>query len=137
MKNSLKKNQIAWIRSDPFTRCHIGFCPSKKAWEEVSQWSNMKYPHTKKGASMAQCFEWHTKDVLRDYSRVFLITCSDELDNSDAVNQAGVIAHECMHVLQGIKEYIDEHKPSDEFEAYYFENLFTQIYEAYLNTRIA
>lgn len=49
----------------------------------------------------------------------------------------GLLAHECVHIKQQVMDDIGEHKPSDEFEAYFLQDLVTKLTKDYLSKTAA
>lgn len=47
-------------------------------------------------------------------------------------NGYGLLAHECMHVWQYVKEQMHEKEPSEEFEAYSFQGIFQDLLGEYM-----
>lgn len=45
----------------------------------------------------------------------------------------GLLAHECVHIKQQVMDDIGEHSPSDEFEAYFVQDLVTTLTKDYLS----
>ena len=45
------------------------------------------------------------------------------------------LVHEAVHVWQGYREFIGEHKPSDEFEAYSIQGIFSTLLLSYSQSR--
>lgn len=44
----------------------------------------------------------------------------------------GLLSHECVHIKQQVMDSIGERKPSDEFEAYFLQDLVTNLTKDYL-----
>lgn len=58
-----------------------------------------------------------------------------QLPDSDHTlsEKLGLLAHECVHIKQQVMDEIGEKFPSDEFEAYFVQDLVTNLTEDYLN----
>lgn len=57
-----------------------------------------------------------------------------QLPDSDHAlcEKIGLLAHECVHIKQFVMKNIGEDKPSDEFEAYFVQDIVTDLVEDYL-----
>lgn len=57
-----------------------------------------------------------------------------QLPDSDHTlcEKIGLLAHECVHIKQFVMKNIGEDKPSDEFEAYFVQDIVTDLVEDYL-----
>lgn len=57
-----------------------------------------------------------------------------QLPDSDHTlcEKIGLLVHECVHIKQFVMKSIGEDKPSDEFEAYFVQDIVTDLVEDYL-----
>ncbi len=55
--------------------------------------------------------------------------------NHTLAENLGLLAHECVHIKQQFMDEIGEKFPSDEFEAYFVQDLMTNLTEDYLKAK--
>lgn len=60
-----------------------------------------------------------------------------QLPDSDHTlcEKVGLLAHECVHIKQFVMKSIGEDKPSDEFEAYFVQDIVTDLVEDYFESQ--
>jgi len=59
-----------------------------------------------------------------------IVVCIDDKTRR-AVEVAGLLAHEAVHVKQQLMRYVGEAEPSDEFEAYVVQNITQNLLDEY------
>lgn len=108
----------------------FAFVPSKDAWErELSRLGVDPHPYP---TTAGHCTYFQSKEG----QKICLVTIGEHCDEyKQPEGIPGLIAHEAMHVWREIRKDIGERKPSAEFEAYYLQHIFIELYSAYLETR--
>lgn len=67
---------------------------------------------------------------LKDGKIALILTFDVESLKSHSLNATcGLIVHECMHVLQKVKLYMDEKQAGVEFEAYFIQWAFQHVFD--------
>jgi hypothetical protein len=62
------------------------------------------------------------------------VVCMRPKNGADAIENAGTLIHEAVHVWQQFRDRICEHSPSREFEAYAIEAIAKNLMKAYAKT---
>jgi len=133
-----RSHKVVWIEKG-WQPHHIGFCPSRKAWEAMCKRFHVTDPYppdeNKNADAFCSVFE-HSKYT----SRCSVITVNKRIDKDFQTdkhfgNALGVILHECVHAYQDMLTGMGEKKPGSEFEAYSVQYIFLQVMRAYTKTR--
>ena len=122
-------SKVYWIDRG-WQPVHLGFCPSKKAWDTVMKEFNIIDPPefpTSSGFTQFLCNEI-TGDAL------VLVSLNND-DKQPLLNIIGLIAHEAVHVFDFICEHINEDEPSKEFKAYSIQMITMELLEAWRKSR--
>lgn len=106
------------------------FCPNEKAWKRLLKKMNVRqdipYPTV-----AGRCTSF-TSAGQQPICVVTMGKCSDGSEPS-VIQVAGIITHEATHVWQEVREQMNEHSPSKEFEAYSLQFIATELLYAYRN----
>lgn len=99
------------------------YVPNRKAWTRFLRERKVSlklnpYPET------AGCVTFFEHRTLKTKAA---ITFCDELKDYPADEIAGLVVHECMHVVQCMNEEMEEQKPGHEFEAYLIQSLVQEV----------
>ena len=96
-----------------------GFCANEKEWKSIVRSSknpSISYPSTHGCCNLIE-FEGYKK---------IIVTIKIDKD-SDPLDFMTTLVHESVHVFQFICEEVCEEYPSNELEAYYIEEIFTNL----------
>ena len=129
------RNKVIWCdRGWQFT--YFGFCPSEKAWEREMKMLGLSGGDYALSSGTSGST---TKMTSAKGKNAVIVRISADMDRDYRKDPAGVVAvivHEAVHVWQFILDHMGEAKPSPELEAYAVQAIFSQLFDAYLDTRI-
>lgn len=129
---AISRDKTCWIDAGYVaSSVYIGFVPSAKAWARTMKHLAVTSPYP---TAAGMC------TVLTDKKGTVtcLVTISEDHDKGDlsnGLNITSILAHEATHVFQHLCDKIGEYKPSDEFEAYFIQNIYGDLADAYCATR--
>jgi hypothetical protein len=118
----MKWLQRDWIRGD-----YLGVCVSEDAWYREMKSMGIKSP----GDFISRDANATTHFLNNSDGRRAVVVCLRHDPSRTGIQVAALLAHEAVHVFQHYCEYIGEHSPSSEFEAYCVQNIFQELAEGY------
>jgi hypothetical protein len=134
-------DHVVWIEKG-WQPHHIGFCPSRKAWDKMTKKLGRKdapYPHKDNPLPEGFC---STFNATKSTARCSVITLNKRLakkwkgnkekEENDRLFVLGIILHECVHAYQDVLVTMAEKSPGPEFEAYAVQCIFVRVTNAYI-----
>lgn len=111
-----------WIRGD-----YLGVCITEEAWDKQMKEMGIKHPDP----FVSQDANATTHFLKNSDGRRATIVCLRYEPTRTGIQVASLLAHEAVHVFQDYCDYIGEHNPSKEFEAYCVQNIFQELAQGY------
>lgn len=103
------------------TGTRYSLCLSEKQYEKAM--NKMKVPVEERGHFVSSGKQATTYFIPTNHG-VCCVVCLGDMSNYSKDEVYGLILHECIHIWQTIKEWMQEESPGDEVEAYSIQSIF-------------
>lgn len=121
-------SKTVWI-SPSWLPVKIGFCPTNKAWTRTIKKYEVSVEDPPLGKFAA------TTDYFREQKLILVTMVEGWEKGKSLIEVTGVLAHEAVHVFQGVADAIGEREPSAEFEAYSIQAIYQDLVWAWWEDR--
>lgn len=112
--------------------CYLALCTSEKMF--FAELRKLKMPEREWPPFLGSTQSNATAHFLATPEGVdCTIVCLSDTDKRSAIEIAGILVHEAVHVFQRYCEHIGEGAPSSEFEAYSIQWISQSLMEAYVS----
>lgn len=133
-----KERDTAYFASLGFLPVQVAFAPTEKAWKRVLKLAGFKPRyHPYPGQQDACCTRvWRGKRDQKRSDMIIIITVGAHCDGLNVHSINAMLGHESLHAVRATMKYIQEKKPSAEFEAYLLQQILGTMMYAYRETRM-
>lgn len=120
-----------WLDNALISGPHFCLATSDEEYQEACAWLDI--PQATRGVWLDVAGGEDACVHIMQTVKNTCIVCLSVLESDSGITIAGRLVHEAVHVWQSYKQYICEHTPSMEFEAYSIQKIAVELMQAYTN----
>lgn len=129
----MKSSKATWLDRFLIVGPYLALCTTEDEYNAAC--THLKVPANQRGVWLQSGGTTHTFE--QNGKALTCIVCVDlkEIKKRPICEVANILVHEAVHVFQQHCKDINESKPSDEFEAYSIQSIFTTLFTEALKRR--